>query len=145
MIVSRPEPKDSSEGPREINADNVIYWSTHAKELEGSLVTKAQKFVKYDCIDYDKSGKYFVCLPLNVAPSVNYKGFLFQKRPFTKDYNSNVYEIKKENGRWTCSCQGWAKKEQIGPKADGVQCSHSLALLFSFKIKQFNTGRDAKQ
>lgn len=145
-MVKERDPQLPGEGPREITEENVQYWSKHARALEQPHVSKAKRFMQYDCIryvgddnEYSQKGS-FVCLPLNTAESVMDRDTAreFHKEPYPKDYNSTIYTIVKENGIFRCNCQGWAYREREGKGGpDGCSCSHVLALFFCFKIKRF--------
>lgn len=135
-----------SEGPSHLGVDNVQFWCKHARELERPHVSKAKRFLEFDCVryvgeenEYDQKGS-FVVLPLNSDESaVDVEtGVVFQKRPYPKDYNSTVYTIVKNDGKFICNCQGWTFRERQGRGGrDGCSCSHVLALFFAFKIGRF--------
>ena len=147
-------------GPREINIDNVQYLCRHTKELKASQVSKALKFLKFDCIRYAgllnteefnklreklyAEGKhFFIVLPLNTRYDHNAFGANFLKEPFEKDYNFSEYVIfKREDGTFECNCQGWQTKKKKGEVVvEGANCSHVLALYYAFKTKKFNGGK----
>lgn len=149
----------------EFDEDIVQHYSKHAKLLKQTQISKALKFVKYDCIKYlgkdeEFGSRYcFVCLPLNREDhwSVSFKAsdiladdeqfeikvedacVIYQKKPFEKDYNFSEYKIyKNKDGVFECNCQGWqtrAKRNEM--QEDGCNCSHVLALFFAFKLKKF--------
>lgn len=144
----------TEEGPREVTVENVCFWSRHARELEGSIKRKALLFLSYDCIHYlgyDSTfeSKYtFMVLPLNTSDQFCYNNQTLFKKPFPKDYNSSEYLLyKKNDGRWICNCQGWrsAERDDKKRKADGVQCSHILALFLAFKCRKFGVEHGATQ
>ena len=155
VIVECPDYREVSHGAEEVTEDNVQYWSRHTKELRKSQVSKALKFVHFNCVryvgDFDNSvfntikqkyegGKhFFLCLPLNT--SENHKGFgvTFRKMPYPVDYNSSEYIIfKNKDGNFECNCQGYQTKKRKGELVPGgANCSHVLALFYSFKIKRF--------
>lgn len=146
---------DDSE--EEITIENVQFYSRHAKELKQSQITKARKFVEFNCLRYigntmndleqfqNLQQKYeglkhvFICLPLNSEDTVDFFGHMFDKRPFPVDYNHSEYIIyKRPDGMFSCNCQGWVSKEKKGEmKPDGCMCSHVLALFFMFRMKKF--------
>lgn len=134
------------EGAREINSNNVMYWSTHYKELQGSFKKKSLFLLQHECIKYvgddpEFNSKYtFLCLPLNTEEETVFEGVKFHKKPFTTDYNSTVYKIyKNKDGKFSCTCQGWNTKEKKGEgREDGCQCAHTLALFLAFKCKHFS-------
>lgn len=151
---------ETFEGPREITEDNVQYWSRHTKELQSSQVAKALKLVRYDCIrylgrafehyegfknlkkEYPDANNLFICLPLNTSEFHEFLGVNMIKKPFIKDYNNSEYIIfKRPDGTFECNCQGWQCKAKNGEIIEGgANCSHVLALLFSFKLKRFSKG-----
>lgn len=153
---------------QEFDEETVQHYSKHAKLLKATQVSKAQKFVSYDCIKYlgnDKEfgSRYcFVCLPLNTEDSwavpvrsseilaedeqfevkADDACVIFKKKPFPKNYNFSEYKIyKNEDGVFECNCQGWQTKAKRGETVeDGCSCSHVLALFFAFKLKKFKGG-----
>lgn len=135
-----------SEGPESIDRDNVQYWSRHTMELEKTQRSKALKFLRHDCIQYIAELKQFVCLPLNTKDKWQFGLWEFTKRPYPKDYNSSEYlmwqeqDIETMQKRWHCSCQGWeaANRHPDKFKADGVQCCHTLSLMYAFKAGEFH-------
>jgi len=147
--IEEPKTEISMGYPEELTEDNVQYWDKHTKQLAKSQVSKALKFVKYDCVKYvgddpEFNHKYtFIVLPLNTESKVVVNGKVFYKKPYPKDYNYNVYKIyKREDGLWECNCQGWQTKFKKGDvRADGVMCSHTLALMFAFKLKKFGKNK----
>lgn len=136
----------AEEGPASFTEDNVQFWSKHARELEKPHISKALKFLRFDCVryvgddnEYDQKGS-FVCLPLNSAESVVDEDTTrtFFKKAYPKDYNSTIYTIVRSEGRFVCNCQGWTFRERQGRGGrDGCSCSHILALFFAFKIGRF--------
>lgn len=162
MVWIENKAKETSEGPGEITIENVVYWSRHSKELNGSQVSKALKFVKYDCMKYigdriDLLGKLaehyqdakhvFLCLPLNTAQSYDFFGYPLHKKPFESDYNFSEYIIyKRSDGTFSCNCQGYVSKEKRGEIIPGgANCSHILALLYCFKMRKFGRRNGATE
>ena len=148
-IVTIKEPNtELSEGPERITEDTVQYWSDHTKQLAKSQVSKALKLIKYDCIKYvgddpEFNQKYtFIALPLNTKSEVIVDGRVFTKKPYPEDYGSRVHKIhKRPDGLWECTCQGWQSKYKRGDiRPDGIMCSHTLALMYAFKLKKFGRG-----
>lgn len=135
--------KEVHEGPREITPNNVMYWSTHYKELVGcNFRQKSLKFLKYNCIKYIGDGKFLV-LPLNTESVVKYHGEEYAKNPFEKDYNSIIHEIVNNGGKFECDCNGWTVKEKKNEgRDDGCQCSHVLSLFLAFRCKMFTNTPD---
>ncbi len=142
---------ESSEGPKEVNEDNVIFWSQHAKMIQGDQQKKAHLLLVHDCVQYlghdESSGKKtFIILPLNTEQFwheiINGEDTVFIKKPFTHDYNKSAYRIyKNEEGMFECDCQGWNTKKVRGElNAEGVSCSHVLALFLAFKTGKFGKG-----
>lgn len=140
-------------GPREVTLDNVQYWSRHAKALENSQVSKALRFLKFDCIKYigydsEFGSKHcFICLPLNKEELWTVDGRSFQKIPYSKNYNSSEYKIYKNmNGDFECNCQGCQTKIKKGEfYEDGCNCAHILSLFFAFKVKKFGKPEGAEE
>lgn len=139
------------EPPKELTQETVRYYSKHTKQLNGSQVSKALHFVKYNCIRYlgkdsEFKSKYcFICLPLNTEQSCDVDGELYKKIPFDHDYNSRVYKIyKNEFENFECSCQGYQSKLKKGEIKEGnCGCSHVLALFYTFKLKRFGISHGA--
>ena len=162
MVEIRCVETEFFEGPKEINASNVMYYSRHTKELQSSQVSKALKLVKYDCIRYlgkafetfegfghlknlyPDAKHLFICLPLNTSEFHEFLGVNMIKNPFLKDYNSSEYIIfKRKDGTFECNCQGFQSKAARGEIIpEGANCSHILALFFCFKIKRFGGDKD---
>jgi len=142
-------------GPAEITEDNVQYYCRHTKELKHSQISKALKFVRFNCIRYlgrsdnpmleklkdlyPDAKHFFICLPLNTKTYHNAFGLTFNKMPYTNDYNSSEYIIyKTPDGTFECNCQGFQSKKRKGEIIiEGSNCSHILALFYSFKLKRF--------
>jgi len=148
-----PKCQLEGEGPREVNINNVQYWSRHTKELKNSQRSKALKFLEYDCLKYigideEFGSKYcFICLPLNTQDTWTEDGREFKKKPYESDYNSSVYKIFKNSiGEFCCNCQGWDTKNKRNeiPKG-GAGCSHVLSLFYAFKIKRFGKDHGAEE
>jgi len=109
--------------PKELNTQNVIYWSEHYKSLQGvkngtAIQTKALKFLQEKCIEYqkdeyDSSKSCYICKPI-------------------EGYNKTTYHIKwdKEIKDFKCSCQFNV--------TTGKMCSHILALYLQLKIWNWN-------
>jgi len=136
----------AEEGPAEFTEDNVQHWCKHARQLEKPHVNKAKRLLCFDCVRYvGDDNEYamkcsFIVLPLNTDDHVidDDTGREFFKKPYPKDYNSTLYTIVREEGRFVCNCQGWSYRERRGDGgADGCSCSHVLALFFCFKIGRF--------
>ena len=140
MVTIETKQAELELGPQEITPNNVMFWSVHAKELKGEgFLAKAQKFLEYDCLKYIGNNR-FICLPLNDSKSWEYELQTFSKKPYEHNYNSRVY-LMENKGKWECSCQGWHTKEKKGTgKEDGIQCSHTLALMLWLKLKPFSKG-----
>lgn len=165
MLIKKKNPEVYSEGPREINEDNVQFWCRHTKELKNSHVSKAQKFMHYDCVKYvgkafenhegfqNLREKYpdakhvFVCLPLNTEPDHTFLGLTLPKKPYEKDYNNSEYIIfKRSDGTFECNCQGWQSKAKRGEIVEGgANCSHVLSLYFCFKIRRFGRSEGGEE
>jgi len=82
-----------------ITVDTVQHYSRHTKELNATQVSKALKFVKYDCIKYlgqfqetdlfkdivelyPDARNMFVCLPLNRNKTHEFLGLSLDKMPY---------------------------------------------------------------
>ena len=129
---------ETSEGPKEITKNNVIYWDPVFCELRGQgFAKKAHLFLLYDCIKYMGQGT-FVCLPLNRENAVAIGNHVFTKKAFKTDYNWSSYELKKIGQAWSCNCQGHSTRIKRGAgRPDGVNCSHTLSLMLAFSAKVF--------
>ena len=165
MVMIETNYGEDSEGPREINSDNVMYYCRHSKELQNTQVSKALKFIKYDCIKYigkafdnleglahlrekyKEATHIFICLPLNTEETCDFFGMELTKKPYEKNYNNSEYIIfKKKDGTFECNCQGWQSKANKGEIiTEGANCSHILALYFCFKMKRFGKPEGAEQ
>ena len=108
-IISRQIQTD--DGPREITADNVQYWSHHTQQFAQTQVYKAKKFIEHNCYEYVGEGM-FLCNPI-------------------VGYNTRTYNIKKnkKTDEFSCNCQK-------GREGDGV-CAHVLGLYYAFRLKYF--------
>lgn len=142
------------EGPKTITLDNIQHWCNHSKKLEKTRQSKAKKLVEYDLIRYIGSdsefgSKYtFIILPINRATDwpvmINGEIRLFNKKPYPRDYNKNVYKVyRNQEGLWSCSCQGWSDEAKRARFDDGVYCCHVLGLFYAFKMKRFGTDHGA--
>lgn len=128
-----------------LSDSTVQHYCNHAKLLKRTQVSKALKFLRYNCIHYigfdiEFEGKYtFVCLPLNEEDEAEVNGMILQKDPYPIHYNSSTYKISKDaDGFFECNCQGWQNKAKLGEWiADGCMCSHVLSLMFAFKLGKF--------
>jgi len=139
---------EQSLGCREMNYNNVQYYSRHTKELGHSQVRKATLFLQHECIKYINEDmdtgerQVFICLPLNQDSQWIVNGKQYNKLPFTENYNSTAYHIYKSNkynNTFECDCQGWQSKHKRGAIVEeGANCCHVLSLYYAFKIKQFN-------
>ena len=123
------------EEPKEFTVQNVQYWCRHTKELKHSQVSKAVKFLEHNCIHYIGNNR-FVCLPLNRQTEWKVEEWTLFKIPYEHDYNSSEYIIERKGNIWSCNCQGYCQKEKKGEIInDGICCSHTLALIYFFKLK----------
>lgn len=138
-----------------VNVDNVQEYCRHSKELTSSQSSKALKFVKFKCLKYlgdfnnpefdkirEKYGnakQLFMCLPLNKKDHHMVFGIKINKIPFLSNYNNSEYIIYKDiKGTFQCNCQGFQSKKRKGKIIEGgANCSHILALFYSFKLKTF--------
>ena len=152
MSITVVENAERSEGPKTITEDNVVFWDKHGKLLQGDQAKKAHLLLLYDCIKYvghdEEFGKLsFIVLPLNRErfwhEIVNGEDTVFEKKPFSRDYNKSSYKIfRGADARFVCQCQGWNTKERKGEgEESGCQCSHVLALFFAFKVGRFGSAR----
>ena len=163
MIIIENKTYEESHGPENITVDNVQHWSRHSMELAKSQVSKALKFVKYDCIKYignnldnlpeqnnlrehyPDAKHLFICLPLNSETEFNFFGLTLTKREFTNDYNNSEYIIyKRLDNTFLCNCQANVTKRKKGEFIiGGANCSHVLGLFYMFKMKRFTNGQGA--
>lgn len=151
--------QEISEGPEVVNESNVLHWSRHCRLLKGTVRNKAILFLRHNCIHYlgydaTFGSKYtFIVLPLNTDTEFVHKGITLPKEPFElpggKGYNISEYLVYKRESdkRFICNCQGWrmSERNEDKRKSDGIQCSHSLALILSFRIKRFGRKQGASK
>ena len=103
-----------------IDKNNICYWSNTYKKLitnpQGkAIAAKALKFVKNNCIEYDKEKKCYLCKPI-------------------KGYNSTTYEMRNQYDlphKFNCTCQFHNK---VVIKQKELCCSHVAALRMYLKI-----------
>ena len=156
MSITVVENAERSEGPKQITEDNVIYWSRHYKMLKGDVAKKAHNLLIHDCVKYVghdvTSGKNcFLVLPLNLErfwhEMVNGEDTVFEKKPFSYDYNKSTYKVYKNGeGVWECNCQSWQTKKIKGElNEEGVSCSHVGALFLAFKVGRFGSARSPNE
>jgi len=113
---------ETIEPPKKLDYWNVIYWSTTYKRLEGmgakttAIRHKALRFLRDNCIEYDKENKCYLCKPI-------------------KGYNSNTYKMFPIGDTFNCTCQFHNK---VVVKEPNMMCSHVLALLLMLKIWNYN-------
>ena len=143
MVLIQAPILETSQQP-ELTINNVQYWSKHTKQLAHSQVSKALKFVAHNCIQYinfdieHNTKQTFICLPLNTATEWIVDGNIYNKEPYTDDYNSSCYKIHKDNGVFECDCQGWqTRNRREAIQDDEAGCCHTLALYYAFKLKRF--------
>ena len=116
-IEKKAKPWVVEEPPKELNEDNVIYWSTTYQKLMGlgdrPIATKAHRFLKEKCVKYNPDKKAFEVKPI-------------------KGYNKTTYTVKPTNDEigFKCNCQYHTKTKKV--------CSHILAVRLSLKIKNWN-------
>lgn len=154
-----------TELPENITSDNVQYWCRHSKELKNTQVSKALKFLKYDCLrylgepfehlegfkrlkdKYPEAKHIFVCLPLNTKDYHEFLGIRLEKESYDKDYNNSEYIIyKTQEGTFECNCQGYQSKKRRGEIIpEGANCSHILALFYAFKMRRFGKKQGAEE
>ncbi len=119
----------TSEGPSELTPQNVVYYSHHAKEVKGSSLNKAQKFLELGLVEWDSVTKMFNVLPI-------------------KGYNTRTYDIEKKATGFECNCQCCQtkiKKGEYDPDtSDIAACSHILAVYLWLKIKNFNQRQEGE-
>lgn len=126
------EPPTIYELPKELTPKNVIHYSEHYKRLEGTegenaIKSKAKKFLKEGCIQYDPQGNKYD----EFEQKGEYEGHKFICKPI-KGYNSTTYRMwqNKETKEFECSCQFHQTTKR--------QCSHITALWLWIKIKNWN-------
>lgn len=156
MVIEKISPYSKGvtlSSPETVDFTNVQYYCHHTRSLKSSQQKKALTFVEYDCVRYvGGSGEFgekhaFVCLPLNTSDRFVHGLTAFSKIPFENDYNTRCYEMfKLPSGQWTCNCQGWESQKARGAlNAEGVNCSHLLALFYCFKMKRFGRTHGATE
>jgi len=109
------------EKPEKLTPETVIHWSEHYKRLEGldggnAIQAKAKKFLKNECIEYDKEKKQYICKPI-------------------KGYNKTTYKLPFKGGKFHCSCQYFQTKLL---KGEEPYCSHQTALYMFLKMENWN-------
>lgn len=114
------------EKPEKLTVETVAHWSRHFHDLKdkngsATIMSKAKKWLKNNCIRYDHELKCFFCDPIN-------------------GYNKSIYTIKNSKNGFTCSCQFFQRvcvdEKNIN---EGVYlCSHILALYLWLKLKHWN-------
>lgn len=97
----------------------LIFYSEHARELQGSTAAKISAILAQDAIEYSRERKAWICKPILQGDG----------RP----YNSTTYEMKgHKTFSWSCSCQGWVmklRKHEADPlHQPAPSCSHVAAL-----------------
>ena len=115
------EPDITFEEPKELTPNNVIYWSKSAKRLEGvkegsAIKTKAIKFLKLGCVQYDPEFQCFFVNPI-------------------KNYNKTRYQVESGGKHFKCNCQFYNK---VSKDWDHPTCSHIQAVKMFLEIKQWN-------
>lgn len=110
IIQENLNQREISEGPSDITPENVQFWCHHTQEFAKTQISKALKFLKYNCYDYLGDG-LFSCGPI-------------------QGYNTRTYAIKKNKNtlEFECNCQ---------KGRDGGQCAHILGLYYCFKTGYF--------
>lgn len=118
--------------------ERIIFYSEHAKELQGSVGDKIEAIIAQGALAYDQQEKCFYCRPIRQLNG--------------KPYNSTTYEIHRHPAyAWSCNCQGWRtklRKHLQDPNAPAPGCSHIAALYESFarKVKfEHYDGSDYRQ
>jgi len=132
MLKYNVEANIERESPDKLTPKTVIRWSNTYKKLEMlekngvfktfSIRAKARKFIKNNCIEYNREEKAYLCKPI-------------------EGYNKTTYKIKWINGRFECDCQFFQRviKKQNIPD---LICSHILALKLMLKIWNYNKRKD---
>lgn len=114
----------------------VVKWCKTSALMNGNQIGKSLKLVSHDCIKYSGDNE-FICFGLDTQKEVFYKGVVYSKVPFDKDYNKDPspYVLRKLFGcdDWVCTCQ-WNTKMHM-------PCAHILALKIEFKRKKFIGGK----
>jgi hypothetical protein len=96
--------------------NDIIFYSAHTREFEGSVKNKIRAILEQNAIEYDKNAKLFYCKPI------------MQKDG--KPYNSTTYELKKDKELFTCNCQGFKTSLRDSKTDPGKtpHCAHVAAL-----------------
>lgn len=112
--------------------EKIIFWSEHARALQGTVGDKIEAIVQQKCIAYDHNAKIFYVKPI------------MQKNG--KPYNSTTYEIGKHvdpEVKFSCNCQGFRMKEKKWMEGGArPSCSHIAALFECFARKMRFDGYD---
>jgi len=105
-------------------SEHLVFWSNHAKELQGSTGQKIKAILAQRAIEYVAAdrvagthGKFLI------HPLKNKDG---------TPYNKTTYTVESIKGIFTCDCQGYCSKEERY-KADPIEngppvCSHVAAV-----------------
>ena len=114
---------ETYENPEKLTKENVIYWSTHYKEVKGApkgqaRAFKAHKFIKLGLIKWDTETKAFYCSPI-------------------KGYNKTTYTINSVGKEFKCNCQFNCQTGKI--------CSHILAVYLWLKIHNYSQEIDDRR
>ena len=103
---------------------SLVFWSNHAKELQGSTGAKIKAILAQRAIEYISADRatgvhgYFLIHPLKNADGT--------------PYNKTTYKVESVKGIFTCDCQGYCTKHERY-KADPIEngppvCSHVAAV-----------------
>lgn len=124
--IQEPEWTSSSD-PKQ-----VVKWCKTSGMMNGNQINKSLKLVNYGCVKYSGDNE-FICFGLDTLKEVLYKGVVYTKLPYDKDYNKDPapYVMRRLIGseEWVCTCQ-WNSKMHM-------PCAHILALKIEFKRKKF--------
>lgn len=118
-------------------------------EFTFSQIKKAEKFVKFGCIEYQGHGVW-ICKPLKHTSARDIFKLI--------EYNHTTYTIKSDgNYGFNCNCQGFEKTKKTFEKGEYdptlpestvcPKCSHIKAVILfeQLKKKETQTRREANQ
>lgn len=113
--------------------NDICFWNHWAKELKGSIVSKAKRFYKCKLIAYCGFNTWVV-------------------EPI-KDYNTRVYTVtnvrdEEDIRSFSCNCQGFQsklRKFKLRESTDEPYCSHTVAVKMFAGVMAHNKAVERRQ